>query len=124
MARYFTHEEAKQMLPIIRPLIEKIMAIRNDILARQPEMSVLLEKIGKNGGNQELSKIDQEFQTLERLVSQIQEIGIVVKDINLGLVDFPSIREGREVYLCWRYGEDTIQYWHEIDAGFAGRQLI
>ena len=55
---------------------------------------------------------------------QIQDLGVLVKDINLGLLDFPALREGQEVYLCWQYGEGEIAFWHEVEAGFAGRQPI
>jgi hypothetical protein len=66
----------------------------------------------------------QDFERLDVLVHQIQDLGVLIKDINLGLLDFPALKDGRGVYLCWRYGEGEIAYWHEIEAGFAGRQPI
>ena len=65
-----------------------------------------------------------DFEALNQVVRQLQATGAILKDINTGLVDFLSNREGREVYLCWRYNESHIAYWHEIDAGFSGRQMI
>jgi hypothetical protein len=66
----------------------------------------------------------QDFEKLDALIHGILETGVLIKDINLGLLDFPALRGGREVYLCWQYGEGEIAFWHEIEAGFAGRQPI
>jgi len=66
----------------------------------------------------------QDFEKLDALVHRIQGTGALLKDINMGLLDFPALREGREVYLCWQYGESDIAYWHEVEAGYAGRQPI
>ena len=66
----------------------------------------------------------QDFERFDALIHQIQDTGVLIKDINIGLLDFPALRDEREVYLCWQYGEDEITFWHEIDAGFAGRQSI
>jgi len=111
---YFTLEEANSALQIIRPLIEEILAIRDDILKRRPEIWPVIERSAGNGGNATLSKVADDF----------DKTGVQVKDINTGLLDFPAWRVDHEVYLCWKYGEDKIGYWHEIDAGFAGRQPI
>ena len=62
--------------------------------------------------------------SLDKLLHRILDTGAQVKDINTGLLDFPALRNGHEVYLCWKYGEDQIAFWHEVDAGFAGRQPI
>jgi hypothetical protein len=61
---------------------------------------------------------------LDTLIHRLQDLGIEVKDIATGLIDFPALRDGRAIYLCWKYNEESIQFWHEMDAGFAGRQLI
>ena len=66
----------------------------------------------------------EDFDRLDKLLHRIFDTGAQVKDINTGLLDFPALREGQEVYLCWKYGEDQIAFWHEIDAGFVGRQPI
>jgi len=121
---YFTLEEANSALQTIRPLIEEILAIRDDILKRRPEIWPVIERSAGNGGNATLSKVADDFDKLDRLVHRVLETGVQVKDINTGLLDFPAWRVDHEVYLCWKYGEDKIGYWHEIDAGFAGRQPI
>jgi hypothetical protein len=124
MPHYFTLQEANEALQSIRPLMDEIHAIREMILAQQPEVWPSVEKSAGNGGNAALSKLHIDFDRFDRLIHQILELGAEIKDINTGLLDFRALREGREVYLCWRSGEEDIQFWHEIEAGFAGRQPI
>lgn len=121
--RYFTLEEANTVLAIVRPLLREILAIRQTILDRQTDLWPVIEKSLGNGGNRTASQTVQEFERLDQLVRQVMATGAVVKDINSGLIDFLALREGREVYLCWKYDEDQIRFWHDLDAGFAGRQL-
>ena len=124
MSQYFTLQEANEALNIIRPLMDEVQVIRQKILENQPEAWPAIEKSAGNGGNRALSNLVQDFEKLDALVHQIQDTGAQIKDINTGLLDFSALKNGREVYLCWQHGEDNIQYWHEIEAGFAGRQPI
>jgi hypothetical protein len=124
MSRYFTLQEANQTLDAIRPWMDEVQAIRQEILANQPDAWTALERSLGNGGNRALSSIIQDFEKLDALVHRILDTGVVIKDINIGLLDFPALKEGREVYLCWQYGEGEIAYWHEVEAGYAGRQPI
>ena len=124
MSQYFTLQEANETLNIIRPLMDEVQMIRKKILENQPEAWPAIEKSAGNGGNRALSNLVQDFEKLDALVHQIQDTGAQIKDINTGLLDFSALKNGREVYLCWQHGEDDIQYWHEIEAGFAGRQPI
>ena len=124
MPRYFTLPQANETLNLIRPLMDELQSIRQTILKNQPDAWPAIEKAAGNGGNRALSNMVQDFEALDQLVHQIQDLGVLVKDINLGLLDFPALREGQEVYLCWQYGEGEIGYWHEVEAGFAGRQPI
>ena len=124
MPRYFTLPEANETLNRIRPLIDAIQEIRQTIMKNQPEAWPAIEKSAGNGGNRALSNMVQEFEKLDALVHQIQDLGVLIKDINLGLLDFPALKDGREVYLCWQYGEGEIAFWHEVEVGFAGRQPI
>ncbi|MEO8355803.1 MAG: DUF2203 domain-containing protein [Chloroflexota bacterium] len=124
MPRYFTLHEANETLNTIRPIMDEVQAIRQEILSNQPEAWVALEKSLGNGGNRALSNIMQDFEKLDALVHRIQDTSVLIKDINIGLLDFPALKEGREVYLCWQFGEGDIAYWHEIEAGYAGRQPI
>jgi hypothetical protein len=121
---YFTLEEANAALEVLRPLIRDILALRDKILEIQPEAWPAIERSAGNGGNATLSRIAQDFGKLDDLVHKVLATGVQVKDINTGLLDFPALRQGHEVYLCWKFGEDQIAYWHEIEAGFAGRRPI
>ena len=124
MPQYFTLQEANKALKIIRPLMDEVQTIRKKILENQPEAWPAIEKSAGNGGNRALSNMVQDFEKLDALIHQIQDIGAQIKDINTGLLDFSALKDGREVYLCWQYGEEDIAFWHEIEAGFAGRQPI
>ena len=124
MPRYFTLQEANQALNLIRPWMDEVQAIRLKILKNQPEAWPAIEKSAGNGGNRALSNMVQDFEKFDELIHQIQATGVLIKDVNLGLLDFPALKDGREVYLCWQYGEGEIAFWHEIEAGYAGRQPI
>jgi len=124
MPKYFTLQEANESLQLIRPILDEIMEIRNKILAKQPEAWPAIEKSAGNGGNKALSDLVVDFEQLDVLIHQILDTGVQVKDINIGLLDFSALKDGREVYLCWKYGEDDIAFWHEVDAGYTGRQPI
>jgi hypothetical protein len=124
MPRYFTLEEANETLNFIRPLMDKVQRIRKKVLQHQPEAWPAMEKAAGNGGNRALSSMVQDFEKFDTLIHEMQATGVLIKDINLGLLDFPALKDGREVYLCWQYGEGEIAFWHEVEAGFAGRQPI
>jgi hypothetical protein len=124
MPKYYSLKEANETLSIVRPMLKEMMDIGEKIRARQPELWAMVQKSAGNGGNPELSKLLVEFDHLDALLHQIQDMGIEVKDLTIGLIDFVGLKDGREIYLCWKYGEGDIQFWHEIEAGFAGRQLI
>ena len=124
MAQYFTLQEANQMLISISAWLDEIKIIRSEILTHQPEIWSVMEKSAGNGGNLTLSRMVKTFDRLDALIHHIQDIGVIIKDINTGLLDFPAIKDGREVYLCWKHGEGPIAFWHEIEDGFAGRQPI
>jgi hypothetical protein len=124
MPRYFTLEEASAALATIKPLMDEIQNIREEILEQQPETWEAIQRSAGNGGNPKLSKMVKTFDRLDVLLHRILATGAEIKDINTGLLDFLALRNGEPVYLCWKYGEDKIEYWHELDAGFAGRQPI
>lgn len=122
--RYFSLAQANAVVNAIRPLLAEVMEIRRAILARQPEIWPVVAKAAGNGGGIIASQLAQEFHRLDFLVREILRTGAEIKDLDQGLVDFRALREGREVYLCWRFGEGKIAFWHEIETGFAGRQPI
>ena len=121
---YFSLGEANSSLEIIRPLMEEIQSLRSNIMSHQPEVWPAIERSAGNGGNPALSKLVKDFQRLDDLLHRILATGAQVKDINTGLLDFPAWRNDHEVCLCWKYGEEKIAFWHEIEDGFAGRQSL
>lgn len=123
-ARYFSIDEANSAVEIIRPLMDELQAIRGWILAQRPEIWPALESAAGNGGNPALSEMIKEFDRLNDIVHRILETGAQIKDLSAGLLDFSARRNDHEVLLCWKHGEQEILFWHEIDAGFAGRRPI
>jgi hypothetical protein len=124
MPRYYTLKEANDQLEVVRPMVEDLMEISKRIRKLQPEIWSVVEKSAGNGGNPTLSKMLPDFDRLDDLLHQLQDMGIEVKDLATGLIDFPAVKDGRVVYLCWKYNEGSIQFWHEVEAGFSGRQPI
>ncbi len=124
MARYFTLEEANATVEQIRPWIKEILETRQRIMDRMPEVWPVVARSLGNGGSPIASAVDRDYRRIDDLYHRILDLGVEIKDVNTGLVDFRSLRDEREVYLCWQYGEDRIRYWHDIEAGFAGRQPL
>ncbi len=120
----FTLEQANAALEVIRPLVEQILQIRERLLEKRPLVWPVLAKAAGNGGSQLASQVEVEFERLDRLVRQVRATGAVLKDINTGLVDFPALRDGQMVFLCWKFGEPQVLFWHEVDDGFAGRRPV
>jgi hypothetical protein len=90
----------------------------------RPEVWPVLQKAASNGGSAAAGEVFTLFDKLETGVKGILAMGILVKDIDSGLIDFLSIRNGREVYICWKYGEEELAFWHDINTGFPGRRPI
>lgn len=124
MPKYYSPKEANEALEIVRPLVAELMEIGERIRSRQPEIWNAVEKSAGNGGNPELSRLLPDFDRLDDLLHHLQSMGIEVKDLSAGLIDFPTLLDGRVIYLCWKYNEGRIRFWHEVEAGFAGRQPI
>lgn len=129
--RYFTPDEANEELVAVRPLVERMVEQRRahvDALARQEDLE---GHIRGNGGGippAELAETAAEVQRVAReLAKTIDDIvahGVEIKDLDDGLIDFPALRHGETVLLCWKLGEDEIRYWHTVEGGFAGRQEL
>lgn len=108
----------------IEPLVAQLVERRAKAARLSQELGPLLVDVYNNVGGGTLSELTQDFAAIEQLVRKIEAYGCVVKDIHSGLLDFLSLRNGREVYLCWRYGEPQIAFYHELHTGFSGRQPL
>jgi hypothetical protein len=129
--RYFTPEEANEVLQTVRPLAEELVARRRVLRETATRRAELSRLVAGNGGGvdpDELVALDEgatrEAAEITELVGRIQELGALVKDLDRGLVDFPARREGEDVLLCWELGEDEITFWHGLEEGFAGRKPL
>lgn len=122
--RYFTLAEANALLPTLSTLMGDLQERRARVAQVRRELAPLLDDQRSNVGNAYASQLVQDFIAIEHLIDEIRGLGCELKDINAGLIDFLSQRGGRDVYLCWRYGEPSIQYFHELHTGFMGRQRL
>jgi hypothetical protein len=130
--KYFDRREAEELLPRIVPWLEKARDEKQRIDAFKTELTQAASRIMVLGGTfppfaelrRQKSEHDEAALRLVEIVNRIQETGCLVKDLDLGLVDFPSLLEGEEVYLCWKLGEQRIAFWHGIDEGYGGRKPL
>ena len=129
--RHFTPEEANAALEQVRPLVEQLVAGRQEHALAIERQEELERKIRGNGGGippaelaSATAEVDALARRLARLVDEIGSHGAQVKDLDSGLVDFPALRRGETVLLCWQLGEEEIAWWHRVDDGFAGRRPL
>jgi hypothetical protein len=131
VARRFTVEEANALLPTVPPLVQTMVEQRRELLARLERQQALGHAVGSNGGGfdpRTPAEIDAAVETaaaeVGRCVEELTALGLQVKDLDTGLVDFPSVRDGEQVLLCWLLGEEEVAWWHTLDGGFAGRRPL
>lgn len=122
--KHFTVDEANSLLPHVLSVFEQIHSIREDLSHRQEELEALHKASPGNGGTAKGGELVGLSETVARLVAGLEEKGVLVKDIDTGLCDFPYMRDGDEVFLCWKIGEKSIAFWHEIESGYRGRQPL
>ena len=130
--KYFNRKEAEELLPTIGQFLEDARQQKRTLDSITAEISHATARIMMLGGslppfaelNRKKSQCDKVTEQLAQTIDEIQQTGCLVKDLDSGLVDFPSLREGEEVYLCWKLGEAHIGYWHGIEEGFAGRKPL
>jgi hypothetical protein len=129
--RYFTTSEANELLAEVRPLAEALVQHHPRMRLAAERRARLTTRIAGNGGDldpQEPGELEEQFeresQAVARAADSLQRLGVQVKDLDRGLVDFPALHHGEEVLLCWQVGEPEIAHWHGVDEGFAGRKPL
>ena len=122
--RIFTLEEASRLLPRIRTILEEVTGEWRRVRELNPEIQKVREKAPFDAFTPFGVEYVESVSHLMFLLHQIKEMGVILKDADKGLCDFPYMRHGRVVYLCWHLGEDAIGFWHDVDTGFAGREPL
>ncbi len=130
MLRLFTVQEANDLVPTLTILLKELIAKREQVQVRRRELAAMEVK-ARADGRESAAVVAELRQALEDVLAEmnsgidrIAELGCELKDLAQGLIDFPSLREGRQVCLCWRLGEERVAFWHEVEAGFAGRHPL
>jgi hypothetical protein len=132
MAKRFTLREAQSLVPTVDRLLREALPLKTDFDEAERAIQSFRERAMMMGGiaadrDRSLAnrqKRDAVAEALRRIIEQVQETGCLIKDLDIGLVDFPTTFRGTEVYLCWKLGESSIQYWHGVEEGFRGRKPI
>ena len=129
--KQFTLEEARRLVPWLQGTFDGLVPLRNRVRQLNAEIDGLLDRMRSNGGSDaeeglglHRRALSEASEALADGLRPVLERGIVVRSVDRALVDFPSMRAGRHVYLCWIDGEKGVDFWHELDIGFAGRQPL
>lgn len=124
MLTFFTPSEANSILPEVRSILDQLLERKNNVVTARMELDRLPTEGNLEQAEQIRAKIQALIAEIERGVTSLEEMGCIVRHIDEGIVDFPAMRFGEQVYLCWRVGEPTVSFWHDMNSGFAGRQQI
>ena len=122
--RTYTVAEANALLPYVRSLVRQILDARTSVIQLQPELWPAVQKAALNGGSKAATQASRQIIAIQEALKALQRLNIMVRDVNTGLVDFPALRHGEVVYLCWQYDEPRVEYWHDSASGFNNRQGI
>src|SRR6266545_5026567 len=121
--RHFTRAEANALLPQLRAMLDQLRDAKDDLTDTEAH-EALSEASPSNGGGDEGKQVGVAFLEVRRLLGMIEQAGIVLRDIDRGLIDFPAVLDDEEVYLCWELGEDEVAYWHDLETGYGGREPL
>ncbi len=121
--QHYTIDEARALLPQIRRWLQQLDDLRGQLQKAEPRLQSLMQRGGDAGGDL-INRWVRAMADFRTVMAEFESREIQLKDIERGLLDFPAIRDGREVFLCWEKGEDDIGHWHDLDAGYAGREEL
>ena len=121
--KHYTRDEAKALLPQVRKWLEQLGQARDHLLKYDKRLSALMEP-GRDAGGDLVNNWARTMADFRGVMDEFQRREILIKDIDRGLLDFPAIIGGKEVFLCWEKDEEDIEFWHDLDAGYAGRERL
>jgi hypothetical protein len=121
--RHFTREEANALLPQLTTLLTQLREAKDELTDAEAH-EALSEAAPTNGGGEEGRQVGVAFLEVRRMLETVERAGLVLRDIDKGLIDFPAVSDGREIYLCWELGEDEVGYWHDLEGGYGGREPL
>lgn len=121
--KHYTRDEARALLPEVRQWLDRLAALRTEIRDHDERLAAMV-KPGCDLGGPLINQWVRSLAELKSVLAKFYEREIQIKDLDRGLIDFPSLREGEEVFLCWEQGEEDIDFWHELEAGYVGRQRL
>jgi hypothetical protein len=132
MRRFFTLQQAETILPDVETAIREAISLKADYERTESDWQDLAQRVAVMGGMrmdrarvaEQKNGREQAARALQQALERVHEFGCLVKDLDIGLIDFPTLFQGEEVYLCWKLGEAGIQFWHGVDEGFRGRKPI
>ncbi len=132
MPRYFTRDRAEQLLPVVEEAVREVVSMKSAVDDLERDLRAEAERISLSGGAfvhaEKIAALRAQRQSLiariEERAAAVQRHGCLLKDLDMGLVDFPTLLRGDEVYLCWKLGERRIEFWHGVEEGFRGRKPI
>jgi hypothetical protein len=124
MKRLFSVQEANALIPDLKVLLSRVQAERERMLGMRPELQKAQEGYLRDWGMPRGAEYIEILDAFQQAIKNIEDLGVLVKDFDIGLCDFPHQREGRVVYLCWKLDEEEISWWHDLEGGFAGRQPL
>lgn len=123
-AKHFTLDEARALLPALRRIFQEAHRAQRELNRRDESLAKRLHQTGGDIGGAETAEMLRLLHRLNACIHQITGTGVVLKDLERGLVDFPHMRDGHEVFLCWELDEDDVEFWHDLDAGYEGRERL
>jgi len=122
--KHFTLEEANKLVPEFSQYFEEIFQLHETLKPERHKKELVTQSLSKNGGWSNSAEYLENSFKVSKILDKILKTGAVVKDLQRGLVDFPNLSEGKEIFLCWQIGEKQVKFWHDLESGFAGRQPL
>lgn len=121
--KHYTREEAQTLVPQLRELLGRLNSLREDVARYEKRLGGLTEQ-GCDIGGETVNQWIRGLADMQQILAEFQRRRIFIKDLSRGLVDFPAIISGKEVFLCWEADEDVIEFWHDLETGFSGRERL